>query len=122
MGYVEEFNTSNFVGIVNNNNDDASGTTKKYVTPDTPSVLPSITNDSLMRIAEDEGYTVERRKVNIDELNDFDEVFAVGTAVVATPIGSVTILGAGRGGDEDDDGSDNNDDDIVYKFGDRGGD
>merc|ERR1712232_1032860 len=96
--YVEEFNTSNFVGI------DVSN--KKYVTPATPSVLPSITNKSLMQIAEDEGYTVEQRNVKIDELNDFDEVLAVGTAVVVTPIGSATILG----------GKDS--DDIVYKFGD----
>jgi len=94
---VEEFNTSNFVGI------DVSN--KKYVTPATPSVLPSITNKSLMQIAEDEGYTVEQRNVKIDELNDFDEVLAVGTAVVVTPIGSATILG---GKDRDD---------VVYKFG-----
>ena len=95
--YVEEFNTSNFVGI------DVSN--KKYVTPATPSVLPSITNKSLMQIAEDEGYTVEQRNVKIDELNDFDEVLAVGTAVVVTPVGTATILG----------GEDS--DDTVYKFG-----
>jgi branched-chain amino acid aminotransferase len=82
---VEEFSTSNFVGIDNSQ--------KKYVTPKSPSVLPSITNKSLMQIAKDEGYTVEQRDVSIEELKTFDEVLAVGTAVVVTPIGSVTQMG-----------------------------
>lgn len=80
---VEEFSTSNFVGV----NNDA----KTYVTPYSPaSVLPSITNKSLMTIARDEGLTVEEREIRVDELDDFDEVFACGTAVVLTPVGSVT--------------------------------
>lgn len=79
---IEEFSTSNFVGIDNAN--------KKYVTPRSPSVLPSITNKSLMTIAKDEGFEVEQRDIFIDELKSFDEVLAVGTAVVVTPVGSVT--------------------------------
>ena len=79
---VEEFSTSNFVGIDNDNN--------KYVTPKSPSVLPSITNKSLMTIAKDEGLTVEQRDIPVEELSTFDEVLAVGTAVVVTPVGSVT--------------------------------
>lgn len=79
---VEEFSTSNFVGI-----DNAS---KKYVTPKSPSVLPSITNKSLMTIAAEEGFAVEERPIPIEELEKFDEVLAVGTAVVVTPVGSVT--------------------------------
>ena len=79
---VEEFSTSNFVGIDNKSN--------KYVTPKSPSVLPSITNKSLMTIAKDEGLTVEQRSISVDELSTFDEVLAVGTAVVVTPVGSVT--------------------------------
>jgi branched-chain amino acid aminotransferase len=81
---IEEFSTSNFVGIDNSQ--------KKYVTPKSPSVLPSITNKSLMQIAKDEGFTVEQRDVPIEELKTFDEVLAVGTAVVVTPIGSVTQI------------------------------
>jgi branched-chain amino acid aminotransferase len=81
---VEEFSTSNFVGI-----DSKAG---KYVTPKSASVLPSITNKSLMQIARDEGLTVEERPVLLDELNSFDEVLAVGTAVVVTPVGSITRL------------------------------
>jgi branched-chain amino acid aminotransferase len=95
---IEEFSTSNFVGINNKN--------KKYVTPKSPSVLPSVTNKSLMQIAKDEGFTVEERDIYMDELADFDEVIAVGTAVVITPIGSITKVG--------DDGSE-----TVFEFGEK---
>jgi len=80
---IEEFSTSNFVGIDND--------TKTYVTPQSPSVLPSITNKSLMQIAADlPGWTVEARAVGVAEMEHFDEVLAVGTAVVVTPVGSIT--------------------------------
>jgi branched-chain amino acid aminotransferase len=79
---VEEFSTSNFVGIEND--------AKKYITPKSSSVLPSITNKSLMTIAADEGFTVEERVIPVTELKDFDEVIAVGTAVVVSPVGSIT--------------------------------
>lgn len=79
---IEEFSTSNFVAISNQD--------KKYVTPQSPSVLPSITNKSLMTIASELGLEVETRQIDIDELDSFDEVFACGTAVVLTPVGSVT--------------------------------
>jgi len=90
---VEEFSTSNFVGIDSTNN--------AYVTPKSRSVLPSITNKSLMTIAEDEGLKVEARDVSIVELESFDEVLAVGTAVVVTPVGSVTMEGQAEDGSED---------------------
>jgi len=99
QGLVEEFSTSNFVGI---------DTEKSlYVTPKSRSVLPSITNKSLMTIAKDEGLTVEERDIPISEMESFDEVLAVGTAVVVTPVGSVTMLG------EEDDGTG----DKKYEFG-----
>lgn len=79
---VEEFSTSNFIGIDNE--------AKKYVTPSSPSVLPSITNKSLKTIAADEGLTIEERDIAVSELSSFDEVIACGTAVVVTPIGSLT--------------------------------
>ena len=81
---VEEFSTSNFIGIDNAN--------QKYVTPASPSVLPSITNKSLQTIAIDNGMKVEQRDIELDELNNFDEVIACGTAVVVTPVGSLTRL------------------------------
>lgn len=81
---IEEFSTSNFVGI--------SYAQKKYLTPKSPSVLPSITNKSLMTIAQDMGYTVEQRDILLEELDTMDEVLACGTAVVVTPVGSITQL------------------------------
>lgn len=81
---VEEFSTSNFIGIDNENG--------RYVTPASPSVLPSITNKSLQTIAREEGMTVEQQEVPIAELAEFDEVIACGTAVVVTPVGSLTQL------------------------------
>ncbi len=80
---IEEFSTSNFAGIIN------SG--RRYVTPRSPSVLPSITNKSLMDIATDMGMRVEERDVKLSELGAFDEVLACGTAVVLTPIGSIRV-------------------------------
>jgi branched-chain amino acid aminotransferase len=77
--YVDEFSTSNFIGIKKSS----------YITPQSPSILPSITNKSLATIATDMGMDVEQRPVEIDEVEDFDEVGAVGTAAVITPVYSI---------------------------------
>lgn len=74
--YIDEAGPANFFGI--------KGDT--YVTPMSKSILPSITNKSLMTLAEDMGMKVERRKVAIEELKEFDEVGACGTAAVISPI------------------------------------
>jgi len=80
--YVEEFNTSNFVAITGNN---------EYLTPDSQSVLGSVTNKCLEDLARDMGLTVQRRKIDFDaEVSTFKEVGAVGTAVVITAIESIT--------------------------------
>ena len=79
--YVEEFSTSNFIGIK------PDGT---YVTPDSCSVLPSVTNDTLRQIAADMGRKVEVRKIPYEEINTFSEVAACGTAVVVTPVWEIT--------------------------------
>lgn len=73
---IEEFGTSNFFGLKGNS----------YVTPDSASILPSITNKTLMQLAEDEGMVVERRPVLLSELSEFEEVGACGTAVVITAV------------------------------------
>jgi branched-chain amino acid aminotransferase len=78
--YIDEFGTSNFLAITKDG---------KYVTSKSDSILPSITNKSLMTIAEDLGMTVERRPVKVEELADFAEVAACGTAVVITPVGRI---------------------------------
>lgn len=78
--YIEEFSTSNFLGIT------ADG---RYVTPESPSILPSITNMTLCQVAEDMGLKVERRQVPFEEIDTFTEVAACGTAVVVTPVSSI---------------------------------
>ncbi|HPS57462.1 MAG TPA: branched-chain amino acid aminotransferase [Spirochaetota bacterium] len=81
--YIDEFSTSNFIGIKGNS----------YVTPKSKSILPSITNMSLAQIAEDIGLKVERRPVDVAELADFDEIGAVGTAAVVTPVTTINYKG-----------------------------
>ncbi len=78
--YIDEFGTSNFIAITKDG---------RYLTPDSSSVLPSVTNQSLQEIARDFGLTVERRRIRVTELADFAEVGACGTAVVITPVSSV---------------------------------
>jgi branched-chain amino acid aminotransferase len=79
--YIEEFATSNFAGI------SKSGA---YVTPDSPSILPSVTNMSLKQCAKDLGIKVECRPVPYTEIKKFDAVAALGTAVVITPVWEIT--------------------------------
>ncbi len=81
--YIDEFSTSNFVGISGN----------KYLTPASETILQSITNMSLYDIAEDVGMTAERRPIEVGELEGLDEVGAVGTAAVITPISLIHYRG-----------------------------
>jgi branched-chain amino acid aminotransferase len=67
-----------------------------YATPESTSVLPSITNKSLMQLAADMGLKVERRPIEVSELEDFDEVGACGTAAVITPIGQIDDSDTGK--------------------------
>jgi len=65
------------------------------VTPQSDSILPGITRDSLLQLAADRGHTIERRSVSLDEWRegvasgDIVEVFACGTAAVVAPIGTL---------------------------------
>ncbi len=85
----QEFSTSNFFAVTADN---------KFVTPDSPAVLPSITNKSLMQLAEDEGMVVEHRPVPFEEVASFKEVAACGTAVVITSIKQIVKGGEVRRG------------------------
>ena len=76
---IDEFGSSNFLAIKDNT----------YVTPLSDSVLPSITNKSLQTVAEDFGLKVEKRAIPVEELCEFDEINACGTAVVITPVCSI---------------------------------
>ncbi len=78
--YIDECGAANFFGIKNNT----------YVTPISSSILPSITNITLMQLAEDMGMKVERRQIDVvEEVDSFDEVGACGTAAVIAPIMSI---------------------------------
>ena len=74
--YIDECGAANFFGIKNNT----------YITPESNSILPSITNKSLMQLAQDIGMKVERRPVPYQELETFEEAGACGTAAVISPI------------------------------------
>ncbi len=74
--YIDECGPANFFGIKNNT----------YITPLSESILPSITNKSLMALAEEMGLKVEKRKVPYEELATFEEIGACGTAAVISPI------------------------------------
>ena len=80
--YIDECGAANFFGIKNNT----------YVTPKSTSILPSITNKSLMQLAEDMGMTVERRQIPEEELATFEEAGACGTAAVISPIERIDDL------------------------------
>jgi branched-chain amino acid aminotransferase len=75
---IDEVGAANFFGITKNG---------FYVTPFSSSILESITQESLKYIAMDIlGLKVEERDVFIDNLNEFAEVGACGTAAAVTPI------------------------------------
>ena len=80
--YMDECGAANFFGIKNNT----------YVTPKSSSILPSITNKSLMQLAMDMGLKVERRQIPEEELATFEEAGACGTAAVISPIERIDDL------------------------------
>ncbi|MEW4353494.1 branched-chain amino acid aminotransferase [Streptococcus pneumoniae] len=78
---IEEVGSANFFGITKNN---------EFVTPISPSILPSITKYSLLYLAEHRlGMKAVEREVFVDELSEFVEAGACGTAAVISPIGGV---------------------------------
>lgn len=80
--YIDECGAANFFGIKDNT----------YITPKSTSILPSITNKSLMQLAEDMGLKVECRPVPEEELATFEEAGACGTAAVISPIERIDDL------------------------------
>ncbi|KAL0377944.1 UNVERIFIED_CONTAM: Branched-chain amino acid aminotransferase 2, chloroplastic [Sesamum radiatum] len=55
-------------------------------------ILPGITRKSILDVARSQGFEVAERQVTVDELLEADEVFCTGTAVVVSPVGSITYL------------------------------
>ncbi len=93
--YIDECGAANFFGIKEG----------RYVTPASSSILPSITNKSLMQLARDNGIEVEQRGVLLEELAEMTECGACGTAAVISPISRVI----------------DPDEKRVYEFGDKPG-
>ncbi len=82
---IEEIGSSNFFGITKD---------KTFVTPASPSILPSITKYSLMWLAENRlGIKTIETDVYLDEIDQFVEAGAMGTAAAITPISSITYQG-----------------------------
>lgn len=84
--YIDEAGPANFFAIKGN----------KYITPLSNSILPSITNMSLIQLAKDMGMEVERRRIALEELSDFDEAGACGTAAVISPVGQIDDIDEGK--------------------------
>jgi branched-chain amino acid aminotransferase len=62
----------------------------KIATPPlSTSILPGITRDSVIQIAQDLGYTVDEKNLIRSDLISADEVFMTGTAAEVTPIREV---------------------------------
>lgn len=78
---IEEVGAANFFGITKDN---------KFVTPLSPSILPSITKYSLLYLAKERlGLEAIEGDVYINQLDQFKEAGACGTAAVITPIGGI---------------------------------
>jgi branched-chain amino acid aminotransferase len=84
--YIDEAGPANFFGIKNNT----------YITPNSHSILPSITNKALQQIAADMGMKVELRPVPVEELGSFEEIGACGTAAVISPVKSIVDEETGK--------------------------
>lgn len=80
--YLDESGPANFFGVTQDG---------QYVTPASPSILPSITNKSLLTLAEEIGMRPVQRPVAVDEIFEFAEAGCCGTAAVITPVGSITF-------------------------------
>lgn len=79
--YIEETGGANIILIKKD------GT---VVTPQSDTILPSITRRSLLTVAKDVlGLAVEERPVAVEELSDFAECGLCGTAAVISPVGKI---------------------------------
>ncbi|MCM1483998.1 MAG: branched-chain amino acid aminotransferase [Muribaculaceae bacterium] len=83
--YLDECGPANFFAIKDG----------VYITPASESILPSVTNRSLMQLARDMGIEVQERHITVDELADVQEAAACGTAAVASPVGRIDDLDTG---------------------------
>lgn len=71
------------------------------ISPPNDNSLESITQDTVIKIAKDMGYSVERRRITRDEVYIADEAFFTGTAAEITPVRELDnrIVGNGTRGE-----------------------
>ncbi len=82
--YIEEAGSANILVLTKD---------KQLVTPDTDSILPSITRKSIMTLAKDKlNLTTKTRAIALmEEINSIQEMAACGTAAVLSPIDAVKM-------------------------------
>ncbi|KAI9739809.1 MAG: hypothetical protein M1834_006530 [Cirrosporium novae-zelandiae] len=86
---IDEFSTSGFIGVKK------VGDSYEVAFPSSPTIIASVTSDSIYEIAKSFGWKVERRPVKYEELSTFTEVMAAGTAASLVPIRSITMKSKG---------------------------
>ena len=78
-GYVAEATGANIFFIKNN----------EIHTPIADCFLDGITRQTVINIARTEGIKVEEKRLNIEDINDYEECFVTGTAAEVTPVRSI---------------------------------
>lgn len=82
--YIEELGSANFFGITK---------LGQFLTPKSPSILPSITKLSVLDLSKEMGLKPAQVQISINDLDLFAEAGAMGTAAVISPVGSITNHG-----------------------------
>jgi branched-chain amino acid aminotransferase len=87
QGYVAEASGASFFMIKDG----------EIITPPSDNALASITQKTVIEIAQDMGYTVTRRRITREEVYVADEAFLTGTAAEITPIALIDAREIGCG-------------------------
>ncbi|MDH4944512.1 branched-chain amino acid transaminase [Sulfurimonas sp. C5] len=87
QGYVAEASGASFFMIKDG----------EIITPPSDNALASITQKTVIEIAQDMGYTVSRRRITREEVYVADEAFLTGTAAEITPVAQVDARAIGIG-------------------------
>ena len=87
QGFVAEGSGENFFMVRDN----------IIYTPDLSSALDGITRDSVIILAQDNGYEVREKRITRDEIYIADEAFFTGTAAEVTPIRALDGRNIGNG-------------------------
>ena len=88
--YVEEMGAANVMFVLDG----------KVVTPSTrDTILDGVTRDTVLTLAREWGYTVEERRVSVNEIiegaknGNLTDAFGAGTAATIAPVGSISLNG-----------------------------